>query len=50
MAFQQRRKKLKSTLASYLSAMEALGINPDRRPEELSLAEFLALAQKISQE
>jgi 16S rRNA (adenine1518-N6/adenine1519-N6)-dimethyltransferase len=50
MAFQQRRKKLKTTLASYLSAMEALGINPDRRPEELSLAEFLALAQKISQE
>lgn len=50
MAFQQRRKKLKTTLASHLPAMEALGINPDRRPEELSLAEFLALAQKISQE
>ncbi|MCA3248862.1 MAG: ribosomal RNA small subunit methyltransferase A [Rhodospirillaceae bacterium] len=50
MAFQQRRKKLKTTLASYLPAMETLGINPDRRPEELSLAEFLALAQKISQE
>lgn len=49
-AFQQRRKKLKTTLASHLPAMEALGINPDRRPEELSLAEFLALAQKISQE
>ncbi len=50
MAFQQRRKKLKTTLASHLPAMEALEINPDRRPEELSLAEFLALAQKISQE
>lgn len=50
MAFQQRRKKLKTTLANHLPAMEALGINPDRRPEELSLAEFLALAHRISQE
>jgi len=50
MAFQQRRKKLKTTLASHLPAMESLRINPDRRPEELSLTEFLALAHRISQE
>ncbi|MBM3602624.1 MAG: 16S rRNA (adenine(1518)-N(6)/adenine(1519)-N(6))-dimethyltransferase, partial [Alphaproteobacteria bacterium] len=50
LAFQQRRKKLKTTLASFLPAMTAIGIDPTRRPEDLSLDEFLALSQNASQE
>jgi len=45
-AFSQRRKTLRNTLKGLLAAdaIEALGIDGGRRPETLSLAEFVALA------
>jgi 16S rRNA (adenine1518-N6/adenine1519-N6)-dimethyltransferase len=45
-AFAQRRKTLRNTLKGMVSAdaMLALGIDPGRRAETLSLAEFAALA------
>ena len=44
--FGQRRKTLSNTLKPFMSAaeIEALGIDPKRRAETLSLAEFLRLA------
>ena len=45
-AFTQRRKTLRKSLKPYIAAekMEAVGIDPMRRPETLSVAEFVALA------
>lgn len=45
-AFSQRRKTLRNTLRNYLSAeqIERQGIDPVRRAESLSLAEFAKLA------
>jgi len=44
--FGQRRKTLSNTLKPYLpaAAIEALGIDPKRRAETLSLEEFIRLA------
>jgi 16S rRNA (adenine1518-N6/adenine1519-N6)-dimethyltransferase len=44
--FGQRRKTLSNTLKPYLSAatIESCGIDPKRRAETLSVAEFVALA------
>ncbi|MBA2466535.1 MAG: 16S rRNA (adenine(1518)-N(6)/adenine(1519)-N(6))-dimethyltransferase RsmA [Sphingomonas sp.] len=50
-AFGQRRKMLRSSLkglAGGLSALEALGIDSERRAETLSVAEFVALARLLS--
>jgi 16S rRNA (adenine1518-N6/adenine1519-N6)-dimethyltransferase len=49
-AFSQRRKTLRNTLKPMLSAeqMESLGIDPKRRAETLSLAEFATLANAVS--
>jgi len=49
-AFSQRRKTLRNTLKGLLdaSAIEALGIDGSRRPETLSLVEFVALADAAS--
>jgi len=49
-AFSQRRKTLRNTLKPMLSAekMEALGIDPKRRAETLSLSEFAALANSLA--
>jgi 16S rRNA (adenine1518-N6/adenine1519-N6)-dimethyltransferase len=46
--FGQRRKTLANTLRPYLSvaAIEACGIDPRRRAETLSVAEFIALADR----
>lgn len=46
--FGQRRKTLSNTLKPYIAAIEieALGIDPKRRAETLSLAEFILLADK----
>jgi 16S rRNA (adenine1518-N6/adenine1519-N6)-dimethyltransferase len=41
-AFQQRRKKLKNSLAKY--RLEASNIDLNRRPETLSIAEFVEIA------
>lgn len=49
-AFAQRRKTLRNTLKNMVSAevMQTLGIDPGRRAETLSLAEFAALANHIT--
>lgn len=51
-AFSQRRKTLRNTLKPLLSAerMEQLGIDPGRRAETLSLAEFATLANAVASE
>jgi len=49
-AFSQRRKTLRNTLKGLLApeAMQALGIDPMRRAETLSLAEFARLANTLA--
>ena len=50
-AFGQRRKMLRSSLKSLPGALEALGalgIDPQRRAETLSVAEFVELARRLS--
>jgi 16S rRNA (adenine1518-N6/adenine1519-N6)-dimethyltransferase len=50
-AFGQRRKMLRQSLKGLpgaLEALDALGIDPTRRAETLSVAEFVALARKLS--
>ncbi len=49
-AFSQRRKTIRNTLKPLLSAvqMEKLGIDPVRRAETLSLAEFAELSNLVS--
>ncbi len=49
-AFGQRRKMLRSSLKAFpgaLVALEAVGIDPARRAETLSVAEFVAIARRI---
>jgi 16S rRNA (adenine1518-N6/adenine1519-N6)-dimethyltransferase len=49
-AFGQRRKMLRRSLAGLpgaLEALEALGIDPERRAETLSVAEFTAIAAAL---
>ncbi|MCM2130182.1 16S rRNA (adenine(1518)-N(6)/adenine(1519)-N(6))-dimethyltransferase RsmA [Larsenimonas rhizosphaerae] len=50
-AFSQRRKTLRNNLKTIISAeqMEALSINPTRRPETLSLEEYVRLANALSE-
>ncbi|WP_026377517.1 16S rRNA (adenine(1518)-N(6)/adenine(1519)-N(6))-dimethyltransferase RsmA [Aestuariibacter salexigens] len=49
-AFNQRRKTLRNSLKDILSAeqIDALGIDPQRRAETLSLEQFAALANAVS--
>lgn len=50
-AFGQRRKMLRQSLKGVpgaAEAMEAVGINPARRAETLSVGEFVALARRLS--
>ncbi|NDU84998.1 MAG: 16S rRNA (adenine(1518)-N(6)/adenine(1519)-N(6))-dimethyltransferase RsmA [Ferrovum sp.] len=49
-AFSQRRKMLRSTLKGWLTDKdwESLGIDPQRRAETLSLAEFARLSARIT--
>jgi 16S rRNA (adenine1518-N6/adenine1519-N6)-dimethyltransferase len=50
-AFGQRRKMLRQSLKSLPGALESLdhlGIDPERRAETLSIAEFTALARQLS--
>jgi 16S rRNA (adenine1518-N6/adenine1519-N6)-dimethyltransferase len=50
-AFGQRRKMLRQSLKGLpgaLDALEALGIDPQRRAETLSVAEFVAVARDLS--
>lgn len=51
-AFGQRRKMLRQSLKSVQGALEALekcGIDPQRRAETISVAEFVAIAQGMGQ-
>lgn len=43
-AFGQRRKMIRSSLKDYMGAIEALGIDPQKRAENLSVQEFLDIA------
>jgi 16S rRNA (adenine1518-N6/adenine1519-N6)-dimethyltransferase len=47
MAFAQRRKMLRRSLVSWATAetFETSGVDPTRRPEELTLEEFARLAE-----
>jgi 16S rRNA (adenine1518-N6/adenine1519-N6)-dimethyltransferase len=49
-AFQQRRKMIKNPLARWASPEEiaAAGVDPQARPETLSLADFLRLASRLA--
>jgi 16S rRNA (adenine1518-N6/adenine1519-N6)-dimethyltransferase len=50
-AFGQRRKMLRQSLKGLpgaLAALEGLGVDPQRRAETLSVAEFVALARALS--
>ncbi|AKH42173.1 16S rRNA (adenine1518-N6/adenine1519-N6)-dimethyltransferase [Altererythrobacter atlanticus] len=50
-AFGQRRKMLRQSLKAMpgaVEALEALGIDPQRRAETLSVAEFVALAKRLT--
>ncbi|MFN3700626.1 MAG: 16S rRNA (adenine(1518)-N(6)/adenine(1519)-N(6))-dimethyltransferase RsmA [Alphaproteobacteria bacterium] len=46
-AFNQRRKMLRSSLKAYLPEIEACGINPELRAENLSIADFVTLALAV---
>ena len=43
-AFNQRRKMIRSSLKTYAQAIEALGIDPQKRAENLGVEAFLAIA------
>jgi 16S rRNA (adenine1518-N6/adenine1519-N6)-dimethyltransferase len=45
LAFGQRRKMIRSSLKAYMPKIEALGIDPEKRAENLTVEEFLALAR-----
>jgi len=47
-AFSQKRKKMRNTLSAYpevLERLKALGIDENRRPQDLSVEEWIALVQ-----
>lgn len=50
LAFGQRRKTLRNNLKGRVSAatLEALGIDPARRPQTLSVAEYVAIANQVA--
>ncbi len=43
-AFNQRRKMIRSSLKDYMEAIEALGIDPQRRAENLSVQDYINIA------
>lgn len=50
-AFNQRRKTLRNCFSNFATAadIEALGINPGLRPEQLSVGDFIRVAQWLAQ-
>ena len=48
-AFSQRRKILRNTLAPLFSENDLIeaGIDPAKRPEEISVGQFIALANRL---
>lgn len=51
-AFNQRRKTLRNCFSNFATAadIEALGINPGLRPEQLPVSEFIRVAQWLAQQ
>ncbi len=51
-AFNQRRKTLRNCFSNFATAeqIEALGINPGLRPEQLAVADFIRVAQWLAQQ
>ena len=49
-AFGQRRKTLRNTLRPYLQALEAEGIDPGLRPEQLTPAQFRGIARHVPED
>jgi 16S rRNA (adenine1518-N6/adenine1519-N6)-dimethyltransferase len=49
-AFSQRRKMVRNTLKPIMSAdqIEAAGVNPTERAEQLTEADFVALANQLA--
>lgn len=47
MAFGQRRKMIRGSMREYLPQIEACGLRPEARAEELSVADYVRLAQAI---
>ncbi len=43
-AFNQRRKMIRSSLKDYMEAIEALGIDPQKRAENLSVQDYINIA------
>ncbi len=46
-AFQQRRKMIRSSLSAYLPSLESSGIQPNLRAEDLSVADYVCIAQDV---
>lgn len=46
-AFQQRRKMIRSSLSAYLPSLEACGIQPSLRAEDLSVLDYVGIAQDV---
>ena len=46
-AFSQRRKKIKNNMSNYLSEIQSLSINPDLRPEDLTVLDYCNIAKNI---
>ena len=44
-AFGQRRKMVRSSLKNYADKFEKLGINPEKRAENLPIQDFINLAK-----
>jgi 16S rRNA (adenine1518-N6/adenine1519-N6)-dimethyltransferase len=52
-AFSQKRKMLRNTLGAFpqgMERLERLGIAPTRRPQTLSISEWIALAQAFAED
>jgi 16S rRNA (adenine1518-N6/adenine1519-N6)-dimethyltransferase len=51
-AFNQRRKTLRNCFSNFATAeqIEALGIDPSLRPEQLPVSEFIRIAKWLSQQ
>jgi 16S rRNA (adenine1518-N6/adenine1519-N6)-dimethyltransferase len=51
-AFNQRRKTLRNTLKGVISSagLEALGVDPSVRPENVSLADYVAITNAVGQD
>lgn len=47
-AFGQRRKMIRGSLKNYMAFVESCGLRPEARAEELSVADFAALAMAVT--